>query len=157
MKEANIKEDKTRKVDLIEEGIVIDHLPARSALKVISVLCVDEGDSVVTIGVNFKSKTLGRKDVVKIENKQLSEDELNKIALIAPKATISIIKGFKVIKKVVVKIPDTFIDIIRCRNPNCITNHQPVITKFITQKKDPLKIKCVYCEKSVSEKSVTLL
>ena len=93
------KEEGTQKLYAIKEGTVIDHIPARQALKVISVLGINQDDSIVGLGINFQSGKMGKKDIVKIENKHITKEELNKIALFAPNATINRISNYKVAEK----------------------------------------------------------
>ncbi|MBI5389630.1 aspartate carbamoyltransferase regulatory subunit [Candidatus Woesearchaeota archaeon] len=148
---------KPYKVYAIEKGTVIDHIPARKALKVIEILRANEaGDSIVTLGINMTSKKMGHKDVVKIENKELTDAELNKIALIAPDAKISKIKNFKVVEKMHVVVPDTFKNIGTCPNPLCVTRNQKVGATFYIIYKHPLKLKCHYCERVFAGDEVVL-
>jgi aspartate carbamoyltransferase regulatory subunit len=134
------------KVDAIKEGTVIDHIPRAKALDVIKILKLKEED-VVTIGINFSSKKLGRKDIIKIENKELTEEEVNKIALIAPDATLNIIKDYNVVKKIEIKLPEILEGIIKCPNPNCISNNEKVISRFFVISEKPVKVRCAYCER----------
>ncbi|MFO8016707.1 MAG: aspartate carbamoyltransferase regulatory subunit [Candidatus Woesearchaeota archaeon] len=149
--------DRPYKVYRIEEGIVIDHIPAKKAIDVLNVLGAVEGDTVVTLGTNLESGQMGKKDVVKIENKELSMDELMRIALIAPKATLNIIKNGERAEKVSIKTPAMFEGVIRCPNPNCITRHQPVESKFVTLEEEPLKAKCHFCERVYGREDVELV
>lgn len=148
------------KVYAIKEGVVIDHIPPRSSLKIINILGLDKenngNDSIVTLGVNMESGKHGRKDVLKIENKELTREELNKVSLVADNATVSIIKDHKVAEKVKISVPKAVIGIIKCGNEKCITNHQPIKTKFEKVKDTPLKMKCHHCEK-VFEKDELIL
>jgi len=134
------------KVDAIKEGTVIDHIPRAKALDVIKILKLKEED-VVTIGINFSSKKLGRKDIIKIENKELTEEEVNKIAIIAPDATLNIIKDYNVVKKIEIKLPQVLEGIIKCPNPNCISNNEKVISRFFVISEKPVKVRCAYCER----------
>ena len=104
------------RVFAIEEGTVIDHIPSPLALKVLQILGLPN-EGIMSIGLNFPSKKLGQKDLIKIENMYLKEEETNKIALIAPTATINIIKNHKLIEKRKITLPDIVIDIMRCPNP----------------------------------------
>ncbi len=135
-------------VPAIEHGTVIDHIPSRATLTVVRVL--SDLEDLVTIGINLSSHVLGRKGVVKIANRKLSPDEVAKIALIAPRATISIIESFEVVKKYTVTPPDVVEGLVRCANPNCITNHEIVMTRFgVSKAKDGgLRVRCFYCERS---------
>ncbi|MBN2422129.1 aspartate carbamoyltransferase regulatory subunit [Candidatus Woesearchaeota archaeon] len=139
------------RVYAIENGTVIDHVHAGKALKVVEILKLDEYNQIVTVGMNLESKKMVRKDIVKIENKTLNKEELNKIALIAPRATINIIKNQKVTDKFRVEIPDFMENFIKCPNPKCITRNEQVVSKFYKIKDKPLAVKCHYCERVFTE------
>ena len=142
----------------IKDGTVIDHIPAYMALNVLKVLGIDEKNSgIIGVGMNFQSNRIGRKDVIKVEGKDLTQDELNRIALFAPNATINRIKDSSVAKKVHVTVPPFFEDIVACTNPNCITRHQKIVSKFITVLPMPVTLQCHYCEKTVSGENIRLL
>lgn len=137
------------KVQPIKDGTVIDHITPGNALKVLKILGIAEKqpDSVISIAINVTGKR-GKKDILKIENRELDAREVNKIALIAPNATINIIRNTEVVEKRRVEIPDEIVGIVKCANPNCISNKkEPVEPKFIVKSKNPLKIKCYYCER----------
>jgi aspartate carbamoyltransferase regulatory subunit len=142
----------------IENGTVIDHIPAGKGLKVIEILGVNSGfEGSVVVLINAPSAKLGRKDVVKIENKELTKEETNKIALIAPNASINIIKDWEVVEKRKVSLPEILEGIIKCPNSSCITNsNEPITTKFVVEKKAPLKLRCWYCERVFSEKEIAI-
>ncbi|GBF36166.1 MAG TPA: aspartate carbamoyltransferase regulatory subunit [Methanothermococcus okinawensis] len=138
--------ERSLKVRPIENGTVIDHITKGKALNVYRVLNIGK-ETTVTIAMYVPSKKYGKKDILKIEGVELSEEDVNKIALISPNATINIIKNRNVVKKFKVKIPDFITGILKCTNPNCITNIERVSGKFKVEKKNPLKIRCIYCEK----------
>ena len=146
---------RTYKVFAIEEGTVIDHIPQGKGLKVINTLGLGSEDRIVTMGMNFDSKKQGKKDIIKIEKRELTEDEANKLALIAPRATLNIIRDHKIVKKMNVMIPDK-IKGIKCHNPKCITRVEDITTRFNVTSKDPLKIKCHYCESIMDKESVLM-
>ncbi len=149
-----IKVDKTLKISKIKDGTVIDHIAAGKALKVLAILGIDESNS-ISIGIRVISEKLTFKDVIKIENKFLEKLELDKIALIANEATISIIKNYEIIEKFKLDMPDMFKGIVKCSNQNCITNAgEPVKSEFITVTNNPLTIKCVYCKKEMSGEEI---
>jgi len=103
-------------------------------------------DGIVTIAINVPSKSLGVKDMVKIEGRELKSDEVDKIALLAPHATINIVRDYKVAEKQVVKLPDVIHDIVRCTNPACISNSdEPIMPTFYVEREEPLHMKCHYC------------
>lgn len=139
---------KELKVTPIKNGTVIDHITPGHALKVLRVLKIPETTfSVVSILMNVTGKK-GKKDIVKIENRELDPKELDKIALIAPKATINIIRDYEVVKKHKVELHDEVIGLAKCPNPTCISNaREPVESRFHVTCRDPLRIKCYYCER----------
>jgi len=147
----------TLKVSAIKQGTVIDHIPPGQAFKIVKILNLENGKEFIMIGMNFGSKKYGRKDIVKIENRELKSDEANAISLIAPIATLNIIRNFKVVKKTKVKVPKLIKRIIRCLNPNCITRHEDVQTKFHVISTKPLTIKCHYCERITPLEEITFL
>ncbi|RLF81455.1 aspartate carbamoyltransferase regulatory subunit, partial [Thermococci archaeon] len=116
---------KELKVSAINKGTVIDHIPSGKGLKVLEILNLPK-DSTILVAINVKSRKLGKKDIIKVEGKILSEDEVNKIALIAPTATVNIIDKWEVVDKKKVEAPDEIVGIIKCANPNCITNYEEV-------------------------------
>lgn len=155
----NERKERPYKVFKINEGVVIDHIPAGKALQVVNVLGLARniGNSIITLGMNLESKKMGRKDVVKIEKKELTRDELNKIALIAPNASVNIIRSGHVDEKVNIEIPKRFDNLIRCPNPNCITRNYEMKSRFTTESRDQLKVKCHYCERVFDREEVELM
>lgn len=140
---------KSLKVKPIANGTVIDHISKGKALKVYKVLNIRE-DQTITIAMNVPSKKNEKKDILKIEGIELSKEDVNKISLISPNATINIIKNGMVVKKFKVEIPDKIEGILKCTNPNCITQIEDIAGKFKVEEKEPLKIRCIYCEKFLS-------
>ncbi len=145
--------EKQIKVNAIKNGTVIDHIAAGKALRVIDILNL-KGNSSVMIGMNLHSNKIGKKDIIKIENRELSANEVNSISLIAPESKLIIIKNFKVISKSKLQIPDKLDHLIVCPNPNCITNLEKVKTKFKVVKKSPIVVRCLYCEKKYAADDV---
>ncbi|MCK4670611.1 MAG: aspartate carbamoyltransferase regulatory subunit [Nanoarchaeota archaeon] len=146
------------KIPPIKEGIAIDHLPKNRAIKVAQILDVGrEEDGMVTIGMNLQSNKLGSKDVLKIEGRDLTDKEINKIAIIAPDATVSFIKNYEVEEKIKVRLPKKIEGIVRCSNPRCITRSQDMKTKFIAVSKKPIQIRCHYCERLMNEEDIEIL
>ncbi|MEA2097559.1 MAG: aspartate carbamoyltransferase regulatory subunit [Patescibacteria group bacterium] len=143
--------DKDLKVKRIEKGTVIDHISGGKALLILRVIRVDEGDDTLLILVNVQSRRFGKKDIIKIENRELSQKEIDAISLIAPEAKINIINNFKVTEKIKVKLPESIEGIAKCANPDCITNtNEPILSKFEVWKKDgedPI-LRCNYCERT---------
>ncbi len=147
--------DQVLKVQKIRNGIVIDHIPCGMALKVLKILGI-QGDigSTVTVAMHVKSK-MGWKDIVKIEDRFLDDRELDKIALIAPTATVNVIQDYKVVKKHKVRIPEKIKGIVRCINPRCITNQkEPVEPEFYLVSRDPIVIKCKYCGRVMTAEEI---
>jgi aspartate carbamoyltransferase regulatory subunit len=138
---------KTLRVSKIKDGTVIDHITSGHALDVVKILGITgRRAGVVSVGMNVPSKRLGIKDIVKVEGHVLAASEVDKIALLAPHATINIIKDYKVVEKKRVKLPDTIKGIVKCDNPACISNSsEPVQSKFYVEKQEPLRLKCHYC------------
>jgi aspartate carbamoyltransferase regulatory subunit len=143
---------KELKIPLIKNGTVIDHITAGNAVKVLHILGIPRSSSaIVSVAMNVKSK-IGKKDIVKVENRELDPHEVDKIALIAPKATINFIRDYEVTKKHIVKLPNEIIGIVSCSNPTCVSNaKEPVKSRFKVINKDPPKIKCYYCEREPEE------
>jgi aspartate carbamoyltransferase regulatory subunit len=144
------------RVSKIRNGTVIDHITSGHALDVVKILGITgKEESPVTIAINVPSKRLKKKDIVKIEGRELKPQEVHKIALIAPHASINIIRDYRVAKKEEVKLPSTIEGIIRCPNPACITNsNEPVKPKFYVDSEEPLSLKCHYCGYIVEKKDV---
>jgi aspartate carbamoyltransferase regulatory subunit len=145
---------KEYKVSAIENGTVIDHIPPKSVFQVIKILHLEESDDMVLFATNLESKKFGKKGIVKVSKKFFKKHEINKIGLVAPDATLIVIKDFLVTSKENVKLPDTIEDIVKCFNPNCITNHEKVNTKFYMIDKKDIKIRCHYCEKITDKKNM---
>jgi aspartate carbamoyltransferase regulatory subunit len=134
------------KVNAIKHGTVIDHIAEGKVLKVIEILDLHSND-VVMIGMNLPSNKIGKKDIMKIENRELSHDEVNSIALIAPNATLIIIQDFNVVEKQKLQLPEFIDDLIVCPNPKCITGSEEIKSKFRVVNEDSIKVRCHYCEK----------
>ena len=134
-------------VSAIENGTAIDHIPTESVYQVIRILGLEKYKDEVLIGNYLDSAKLGKKGIVKIKNKHFSVEEVSKIALVAPFATIIDIEDYKVVKKFNAEIPDHIDHIIKCMNPKCITNFEQIDTKFDVVDKENLKLRCHYCEK----------
>jgi len=144
-------------VSAIKNGTVIDHIPANHLFKVISILGLDKSENLITFGTNFKSKKQGRKAIIKVAKKFFADDDINKISLVAPDAKLNIIKDYQVVEKKTVEIPETVVGIAKCFNPKCITNNETIVTKFSLVEKEPLALKCHYCEKITTEEHLEVL
>ncbi|MDD2380720.1 MAG: aspartate carbamoyltransferase regulatory subunit [Mariniphaga sp.] len=135
------------KVSAIKDGTVIDHIPAQYLFKVISILGLDNIENQITFGTNLESEKLGSKAIIKVSDKFFENDEINKIALVAPHAKLNIIRDYDVVEKKVVEIPKEIRGIVKCFNPKCITNNEHIITSFQVVDTSPIALKCKYCEK----------
>lgn len=145
------------KIRAIENGTVIDHITANKALHILKILELpDDETQNITVAINVSSKEIGRKDILKIENRELDHEELNQVALIAPKATINIIRNFEPIKKDKIILPDRITSIIKCINPKCITNYEnePITPVFNVINKYPPIVRCHYCEKLINTEDI---
>jgi len=153
------KEDlrKELKVSAIENGTVIDHIPTQSVYQVIRILNLSEYGDQLLIGTNLDSRKMGKKGIIKVSNKFFRSDEINKIALVAPSATLIIIRNFNVAEKKQVQIPDRIEKIVKCFNPNCITNNEEMETRFTVISKDELKLQCHYCEKITAKDNMVFI
>jgi aspartate carbamoyltransferase regulatory subunit len=137
-------------VSAIENGTVIDHIPVDTVLMVLSILGLDKYEDEVLIGNNLNSKKYGKKGIIKARNKFFEQEDINKIALVAPNATLIVIRDYEVVEKKFVEIPEKIEKILKCINPNCITNKETIETKFNVIEEKPLKIQCHYCEKTMT-------
>jgi aspartate carbamoyltransferase regulatory subunit len=148
--------DKELRVSKIKEGTVIDHIRGGFALDVVKILGITgKENKVMTIAINVPSKRFGVKDIVKIEGKALNSQEVNRIALVAPHASINIIRDYAVVKKLEVKLPKTIEGIVKCPNPCCISNSgEPVVSKFYIKAEEPLSLKCHYCGVTLEQADV---
>jgi len=145
---------KELKVSAIENGTVIDHIPADKVFQVIKILNLNDSQNQVLIGNYLDSQKMGKKGIIKLSNKFFRSDEINKIALVAPLATLIVIRDFVVIEKKQVQVPDIAENIVKCFNPNCITNNEEVPTRFTVIDKQELKLRCHYREKITARDNI---
>ncbi len=146
---------KTLPVSAIKNGTVIDHIRPGQAPRIMHLLKVLESKNKVTMGLNLPSKLISLKDLLKIENRVLTNDEANEVVIFAPEATINIIKDFEVIQKMTTHFPRTIENIFLCPNPACITHNEPVTSLFnIEDQGKQIKLTCHYCEKSFDRDQV---
>ena len=152
------KGGKELKVSAIKNGTVLDHIPANQLFKVISILGLKDCQNQITFGMNLDSKHLGKKAIIKVADRFFEETEINKVSLVAPEAKINIIKDFEVVEKKVLGVPEEIVGIVKCANPKCITNHEPITTKFTTTFEDgSLKLRCRYCEKNTGSDNLKII
>ena len=142
-------------VSALENGTVLDHIPAENVYKALDILNLKGIESQITIGINLASKIYGKKGIIKIADKFFEDEELNKLALIAPKATVNVIRNFQVVEKKKLLMPKEVIGIAKCRNPKCVTNHQPITTRFATiDNGNEIALLCHFCEKITKTKYI---
>jgi len=142
------------KIQPIKNGTVIDHIGNGFALDVLRIIGVQniDRDSTVSIVLHVRSNKLGWKDIVKVENMELSPRKVNAIALITPTATISIIRDFKVREKRPVDLPNRIVGVLRCPNPNCISNQpEPLESEFEVTQRHPVVLTCAFCDRQVHD------
>jgi aspartate carbamoyltransferase regulatory subunit len=149
---------KELKVTAIANGTVIDHIPAQNVFQVIRILGLDSSKEMVLFGTYLDSHKYGKKGIIKVSNTFFESDEINKIALVAPSATLIVIRDYKVTDKSKVQIPDKVNKIVKCFNPNCITNSEAVPTKFdVIRDEEVLKLRCHYCEKTTTKDNMVFI
>ena len=142
-------------VSALENGTVLDHIPAENVYKALRILNLEGIENQITIGINLNSRQHGRKGIIKIADKFFEDEELNKLALIAPKATVNVIRDFKVVEKKTLTMPKEIIGIAKCMNPKCVTNHQPIKTRFTTVvRNDEISLLCHFCEKTSDTRGI---
>lgn len=144
-------------VAAIKDGSVIDHIDSKSTLKVAEILNIQKEEQIVLVGMNLTSKFLGKKGIIKIEGKIIDQKEANKIALIAPNATVNIIKDYEVVKKFKIVVPEIIEGIVKCFNPNCVSNYNNIKARQHVVNKNPIKLRCHYCERLMSAKDIVLI
>jgi aspartate carbamoyltransferase regulatory subunit len=152
-----MKEKIQLSVSAIENGTVIDHIPAQNLFKVITILGLEKIDNLITFGTNMESQRLGKKAIIKVANKFFEREEINRIAVVAPHAKLNVIKNYKVVEKQVVEVPNSIEGIVKCVNPKCITNFEGVKTKFAVVDKQIVSLKCHYCEKITDQEHMVYL
>ena len=143
-------------VSAIRNGTVIDHISAGNGLKIVQFLKLAKHLKQVTLGLNLPSKRFEHKDIIKVEERELSLDEANQVAILAPDATINIIKNFEVSRKFKVTIPDTIGDVISCPNPKCISNHEEVSRSFkvLQRVRKNIQLQCHFCRHILTQAEI---
>ncbi len=148
------KDQRHLNVTAIENGTVIDHIPANNVFKVLRILKLENNSNQVLFGDNLDSGKYGKKGIIKVSNTFFEDKEINKIALVAPTATFIEIKNFEVVLKKQVEVPDTIVGIVKCFNPNCVTNVENVTSRFSVVDKEQMKLLCHYCEKNTARNNI---
>ncbi|MCR5180633.1 MAG: aspartate carbamoyltransferase regulatory subunit [Bacteroidaceae bacterium] len=143
-------------VSALDHGTVIDHIPCERLFEVINLLHLDQMSSKITIGYNLKSHKMGTKSIIKIADKFFTDEELNQLSVVAPNVSLSIIRDYEVVEKKQVCLPDELTGIVKCNNPKCITNNEPMRTLFHLVDREKGIITCHYCNHEQQIKEVTL-
>lgn len=144
-------------VSAIKNGTVIDHIPAEVTFKIVQILNLYDHPSAITIGTNLESKTLGKKGIIKIADRFISDEEIGRLSVVAPNVTLNIIRDYQIVQKKYVQYPKQIIGVVRCSNPKCVTNHQPIPTKMEVFDFAQKSLRCVYCERVMQHNEVELL
>lgn len=144
-------------VAALKNGTVIDHIPSDKLFKVVSILGLESMECNITIGFNLKSKKLGKKGIIKIADKFFDDDEINRISVVAPHLKLNIIRDYEVVEKKDISLPDELRGIVKCANPKCITNNEPMPTLFHVIDKESFLVKCHYCEKELKKEDITII
>lgn len=148
---------KEMQVAALENGTSIDHIPTGQLFQVVRLLGLERLKSRVTIGYNLNSKKMDKKGIIKISDKFFKEEEINRIALIAPNVNLNIIRDYEVVEKKKVSLPEELIGLVKCNNPKCITNNEPMCTRFSVIDKEKVVLKCHYCERKVDKEDITII
>lgn len=141
--------DNKLQVEAIRRGTVIDHIPAQIGFKLLTLFRLTETDQRITIGLNLPSNALGRKDIIKIENTFLTDDQINQLAVYAAHATVNRIDEYEVTGKIFPTLPEHIERVLICPNSNCISRSEPVISRFaVKTRQREIHLQCKYCEKA---------
>ena len=148
---------KERLVAAIQNGTVIDHIPADKTYQVVTLLKLQDLKQPVTIGYNYPSKKIGSKGIIKVSDKYFTNEEISRLSVVAPKIVLNIIKDYEVVEKKTVETPNELRGIVKCNNPKCITNNEPMQTVFNIVDKAHGILKCRYCDKEQDINNVQLV
>lgn len=146
-----------RQVAAIKNGTVIDHIPAEKTYQVVNLLKLETLDTPVTIGYNYPSNKIGRKGIIKVSDKFFTDEEISRLSVVAQNVVLNIIHDYEVVEKKTVKTPDELRGIVKCNNPKCITNNEPMNTVFHVVNKEKGILKCHYCDKEQFIEKVELV
>lgn len=146
-----------RQVAAIKNGTVIDHIPAEKTYQVVNLLQLETLDTPVTIGYNYPSNKIGRKGIIKVSDKFFTDEEISRLSVVAQNVVLNIIHDYEVVEKKTMKTPDELRGIVKCNNPKCITNNEPMNTVFHVVNKEKGILKCHYCDKEQFIEKVELV
>lgn len=144
------------RVNAIKNGSVIDHIPVEHLFKVVRLLHLEELQVPITIGQNLRSKKIGQKGIIKVEDKYFTQDELNRLALVSSEIVVNIIEDYEVVEKKNVQLPDDIVGLVRCPNPKCITNNEPMKSAFRLLDRQQEIMQCKYCTRKVHRGEIVL-
>ena len=143
-------------VTAIENGTVIDHIPTEKTFEVATLLNLESLSTPVTIGYNYRSKKIGRKGIIKVADKFFTDEEISRLSVVAPNVVLNVINDYEVVEKKTVTTPEELRGIVKCNNPKCITNNEPMDTLFHVVDKEHGVLRCHYCEKEQDINKVKL-
>ena len=143
-------------VAALRNGTVIDHIPSEKLFTIVRLLGLEHMKNNITIGFNLESKKLGRKGIIKIADKFFCDEEINRISVVAPHVKLNIIRDYEVVEKKTVTLPDELIGLVKCNNPKCITNNEPMLSRFHVIDKEKGTIKCHYCERKINKEDIII-
>ena len=152
-----MNEKKELQVAALENGTVIDHIPSDKVFTVVSLLDLQNTDGNITIGNNFESKKLGKKGIIKVADRFFTDEEVSRLSVVAPNIKLNIIRHYEVVEKKQIVMPDELKGIVKCNNPKCITNTEPMQTWFHVVDKEQGILKCHYCEKEQQKDNIKLI
>lgn len=152
-----MNEKKELQVAALENGTVIDHIPPDKVFTVVSLLDLQNTDGNITIGNNFESKKLGKKGIIKVADRFFTDEEVSRLSVVAPNIKLNIIRHYEVVEKKQIVMPDELKGIVKCNNPKCITNNEPMQTWFHVVDKEQGILKCHYCEKEQQKDNIKLI
>ena len=152
-----MNEKKELQVAALENGTVIDHIPSDKVFTVVSLLDLQNTDGNITIGNNFESKKLGKKGIIKVADRFFTDEEVSRLSVVAPNIKLNIIRHYDVVEKKQIVMPDELKGIVKCNNPKCITNNEPMQTWFHVVDKELGILKCHYCEKEQQKDNIKLI
>lgn len=145
------------RVPAIRNGSVIDHIPVEELSRVVRLLHLYDLEYPISIGQNFRSKKLGRKGIIKVEEKYFTPDEVNTLSLVSTDVVISVIRDYEVVEKIHVELPEHIQGLVQCPNPKCITNNEPMESRFgVVLNAGEQVLKCEYCTREVHRREIIL-
>ncbi|MBR5068310.1 MAG: aspartate carbamoyltransferase regulatory subunit [Bacteroidales bacterium] len=152
-----MSDKKELEVSAIKNGTVIDHIPANVTFKIVQILDLYNHPGAITIGTNLDSISLGKKGIIKIADRYLTDEEIGRLSVVSPDVTLNIIKDYQIVEKKYVKYPKQIIGVVKCTNPKCVTNHQPIPTKMEVFDMNSKSLRCIYCERVMQYGEIELL